>query len=73
MPPGAAVKGILQFFSRRNDFDGWAVAIKGKPDPLSETFSTIRKEARDMRDEMELDLFQRTEVVKVRVKLERVR
>ncbi len=67
------MKGILQFISRRQAFDGWAVAIKGKEEPLPDTFSTIRQEARDMRDAMVPDLFVRTEVVKVRVKLERVK
>lgn len=63
---------LQEFCSRRWGHDGWALRLKGTREPLDWSACTTREEARELRREMfpELDFWDRTEVVKVRIKLE---
>ena len=64
------MKRFLRHRSKRFGYDGWAVRVRGADSPLESTVSTTRQEARDIRSEMEPDLFERTEVIKVRISVE---
>lgn len=63
------MKRFLKYRSNRWGYDGWAVAGIGGAPWLS-TVSTTREEARAIRKELLPDLFERTEVVKVKIRLE---
>lgn len=65
------MKRILDHRSKRWGYDGWVVWVKGSPKPLDWTFSTTRREAREVRASLDRDLFQRTEVVKVKLEMYR--
>jgi len=66
------MKQMLKHRNRRWGYDGWALRIKGAPCPLDWSACTTRAEARQLRKESfpELDFFDRTEVVKIRIKVE---
>ena len=61
------MKRFLQHRSNRWGYDGWGVRVKGASRALNHTVCTTREEAREVRAEMEADLFTRTEVVKVKI------
>ena len=67
------MKNILQFRNRRRGYSGWALMVKGATKPLHHTFCTTRKECRELRQGMQQDLYERLEVVKVKVGLEPVK
>ena len=72
------MQGFLKHTSRRWGYDGWALKVKGASSPLIWTTSTTRREARELRPEVErLDLadsaLRELEVVKVRIKVEVVK
>lgn len=66
------MKQMLKHTNRRFTHDGWALRIKGANLPFDWSACTTRAEARELRKEVfpELDFFERTEVVKVKIKLE---
>lgn len=70
------MKNVLKERSRRWTHDGWAIRLvlpdgfRGKP--WDHTMCTTRRECRELRKSLPQDLYQRTEVVKVRLKLEAV-
>jgi hypothetical protein len=69
------MKAFLKHRSRRWGYDGWALKVKGAPRALDWTTSTTRREARELRLEVErLDIagsaLRELEVVKVRVSVE---
>lgn len=67
------MKRLLQGRSRRQGHDGWALMVRGAKRPMAHTVCTTREEARDLRREppyCERDLFERLEVVKVRITVE---
>lgn len=68
------MKQILQHRSHRSGYDGWAIKIKGAGKPLDWTVCTTRAECRELRKDAmpELDLFNRTEVIKVKITVEAV-
>lgn len=63
------MKRFLDHRSNRFGYDGWALRIKGSQKPLDWSVCTTREEARELRREVfpELDFFDRTEVVKVKI------
>ena len=69
------MQAFLRHRSRRQGNDGWALKVKGAAVPLVWTTSTTRREARELRPEVErLDIagsaLRELEVVKVRIKVE---
>ena len=67
----AFLKGKL---SRRWSFDGWALKVKGVSKPMHWTACTTRKEARELKAELQAegDLFFNVEVVKIMVEVTEV-
>jgi len=65
---------FLQHRSKRQGFDGWALRIKGAVKPLDWTTCTTREEVHELRRTKfpELDFFNQTEIVKVRILVELV-
>lgn len=66
---------IRNAVSRRWGYDGWAVKVKGANTPLEWTASTTRKEAREVKNDLEKALGKidhPLEVVKVRIKVEAI-
>lgn len=61
------MKRFLDHRSNRFGYDGWAVKVTKADSPMIWTVSTTREEARALRAEMDPDLFQSTEVVKVKI------
>lgn len=66
------MKRLLDNRSKRWGYDGWAIRIKGAPQPFDWSVCTTREEARELRAEVfpESDFFQRTEIVKVKIRVE---
>jgi len=66
------VKRFLQHTSNRFGYSGWALRVKDAPQPMGRSTCTTREEARDLKREWEMnpDLFQRLEVVKVKIIVE---
>lgn len=67
------MKGIGRHTSRRWGYDGWALRVRGAEQPLTWTWSTTRRECREvLKEARDEDLFVscQVEIVKVRQKLE---
>jgi hypothetical protein len=66
------MKRFLEFRSRRFGYDGWALRVRKADKPMDWTVCTTRAEVRALRREKfaERDLFQKVDVVKVRVTVE---
>lgn len=66
---------VINGRSRRWGYDGWALRVIGAMRPIEVTTVTTREEARELRRQWQAehpDLFQRLEVVKVRITVEAV-
>lgn len=64
------MKQILDHCSPRYGHDGWALRVRGRVSVMRWTMCTTRREARELKHEMEAqdrDLFDQLEVVKVEV------
>ena len=70
------MKRFLEHISRRHTHDGWTVRCVledgTRLSPVWWLVSTTRAEARQVQAELDKDLFERTEVCKVRIKVEAV-
>ncbi|MBU0539347.1 MAG: hypothetical protein KKF24_16445 [Gammaproteobacteria bacterium] len=64
------MKRFLDHRSKRFGFDGWALKVKGSKHPLAWSACTTRGEARSLRNQQTPDLFQKTEIVKVKISVE---
>lgn len=68
------MKRFLSHRSKRWAYDGWALRVIGAPSPLHWTTCTTRKEIRELKLELEKsgdgDLFQKLEIVKVKINVE---
>lgn len=63
------MRELLKHRSRRWDYDGWALRLRGVQTPLAWSVCTTRQECRELLAERS-DLADDFEVVKVRIKLE---
>lgn len=66
---------VINGRSRRWGYDGWALRVIGALRPIESTTVTTREEARELRRQWQTDhpdLFQRLEVVKVRITVEAI-
>lgn len=66
------MKRFLGYRSKRFGFDGWALHFRGAPKPMGWSVCTTRAEARALRKERfaEQDMFQKIDVVKVKITVE---
>jgi len=64
------MKRFLSNRSKRFGFDGWALKVKEAEKPLAWSVCTTRGEARSLRQQQTPDMFQRTEIVKVKISVE---